>query len=76
MSEQINLLDQAFKQLAKALKELKQSLDKANKLFSFVDDLPACDGCGSPTIYKKLNSPITGIEIFICESCWKEFNEV
>ena len=66
-------LDRAFKQLATALRELHQVINEVNQIFSFVDEFPACDGCGTPTLYKTLNSPITGTQIYICAKCWDEF---
>jgi len=62
-----------FEKLGLAFKQLLETLEKVNQLFAFVDELPACDGCGRPTAYKTLNSPITGMEIWICEDCWNEF---
>jgi len=62
-----------LQKFADALKEWFNAIQKVNELFSFIDELPACDGCGRPTAYKTLNSPITGMEIWICEDCWNEF---
>ncbi len=62
-----------MREFNETIKQFIETLNKVNQLFSFIDELPKCDNCGEPTLYKSLRSPFHGSEIWICQKCWDEF---